>query len=151
MSCEYPSGTIESTQTVQGCYGSYDSAKAATYANGKGGTKPYPGGCCAAWTKTYIHCTEGGNLSSKRETWNAATGYHWLKYYGFKPLLSGNTRKVPENFTPQEGDILVAAACAQHPYGHIQIWTNGKWVADTNYEWRAGVYQNYNYWTIFRK
>jgi len=56
----------------------------------------------------------------------------FLPKLGFIPILeskyTGN--KLPDNYTPQKGDIVVIGANKNHKAGHIAMYNGSQWISD---------------------
>ena len=144
----------------EGAVSTYNQLQCRTFAFSK--KRNGKGGCCAGWVKAAMVASDknddvkggGGNLNNQYEAnLNACAVTHWMEYWGFKKVLSGDTKTLPDGFQPLDGDILISAGFAEHKYGHIQIYdsTNKNWIADIIYQ-SAGVYADgKNLWVIYRK
>ena len=56
-----------------------------------------------------------------------ACDYEWY----FKRFLSTQFYEVSiDGYIPEKGDIVVFPKVANHPYGHIAMWTGSQWVSD---------------------
>ena len=77
-----------------------------------------------------------------------ACDYKWY----FRDFLDTQFYEVPsEDYIPEKGDIVVFPKVANHPYGHIAMWTGKQWVSDfeQNNIIVAKEYNKHDY-TIFR-
>lgn len=148
--CYSPIGADECGKgTNKGAVSTYNPQECARYAQKHVVTTK---GCCAAYAKAAMVALKGGRMNNNYQTrLNACHVSNWMPFWGFKPIWSGDTKEV-ENFTPLDGDVLIAAGWSEHKYGHIQIYNNGHWIADFDYKSRAGVYgDGHNLWVIYRK
>lgn len=151
MSCQRPTRYKENTGTNKGAASTYNPTQCGSFAQK---SADGPGGCCASWAKTQMVAKQGGNLNNCYQCGvDACTVSEWLDFWGFKIVCTGDTRGLPSGFQAANGDVLINAGSPNHQYGHIQIYQNGNWYCDKNYNDAAGVYSRSgnNFWAIYRK
>ena len=69
----------------------------------------------------------------------------------FKPVVQSNSERLPDDYTPDKGDVAVIGRSKSHPYGHIAIYDGQKWVSDFKQKSWHGMKQfEGNDYTIWR-
>lgn len=95
---------------------------------------------------------EYGGIRMPKNPQHAYLYNNYLGSMGFKQILqSGYTgNSLPENYTPQKGDIIVVSANKNHPSGHISMYNGEQWISDFKQRTFHGLKDGYEQYTIWR-
>ena len=107
-------------------------------------------GQCAKYVRQAL---EHGGLDTTGRPKVAYKYNEFLPKLGFVPILeSSNTgNKLPENYTPQKGDIVVIGANRSHQAGHIAMYNGHQWISDFKQNTFHGLKgANYDKYIIWR-
>ena len=103
-------------------------------------------GQCAKYVREAL---EAGGIDTSGYPRAAADYVGHMSKMGFNLLINGYGNKLPDNYTPQKGDVAVIGRVGKHRYGHIAIYTGTQWVSDFKQK-GFQIYDNIKDYTIWR-
>lgn len=101
---------------------------------------------CAKYVRKAL---EAGGLDTTGHPVSAADYSTYLPKLGFDLVSDGYGNKLPSNYTPKKGDIVVIDRVGKHKHGHIAMYNGHQWISDFKQK-GFQVYDTIKDYTIWR-
>lgn len=103
-------------------------------------------GYCAKYVRQAL---EAGGINTKDHPNSAADYVGYMPKFGFNLLFKGYGDKLPKDYTPQKGDIVVIGRVGKHKHGHIAMYNGEQWISDFKQK-SFKIYDTIKDYTIWR-
>lgn len=101
---------------------------------------------CAMYVRRAL---EAGGLDTRNHPESAADYVDYLGKLGFNLIVNGYGDQLPDEYSPQKGDIVVIGRVGIHKHGHIAMYNGKQWVSDFRQK-SFKIYDTIKDYTIWR-
>ena len=101
---------------------------------------------CAKYVRKAL---EAGGLNTEGHPTSAADYISYMPKLGFDLVINGEGNNLPEDYTPQKGDVMVIGRVGKHKHGHIAMYNGQQWISDFKQK-SYQIYNNMDKYTIWR-
>ena len=101
---------------------------------------------CAKFVRKAL---EAGGINTADHPESAADYIGYMHKFGFDLVSKGYGDKLPEDYTPQKGDVVVIGRVGSHRHGHIAMYNGEQWVSDFKQK-SFKIYDTIKDYTIWR-